>query len=805
MKQMIAVFCGVFGAAALAYDTSFDAVYTAETGYVTLEGNDTGNGANSSFHSAKNWSDKDVPPDYGVPHAGTNYYVKTGKVLYLDYVASAETPTGFAGDSLVVGGQVLMNGAWGTKAVCGPLTMLPDSIFHWINTGNITGGSVHIKGTGTTAGKPVVFRSGRRNETTLRAMNAMMTFSSDADGELSWTLFEGNDIGVTFTVPDDWSNFNGTFRMGRNLTFKTQDGRYRIPGHAVVGTNAMLQLTASSGQSEIGALTIQSNGVLNLSAVNGTQTIKIDNKLELESGALVIPQAFSGNHLLANEFHPVFELSPGAVAEGLPDFAEISAPICGRTQSIINGHEPKVSIFPEMAWVVRDSDGGGKMVGFSYKETVAVTNNMTYAAHGFDSNGTGNKDPARFWSDGHYPQEGKGYYSSYNLVITGVGSPYVFPGDSLMVNGSQFLMYSNSGDITINNLALCGNGRIRLLNKDSTYHLRGTMRVVGNGVSPAYRFLAGDRCTHYIDSDISGDGLLRFTMNSEVNSSSWERSLPRGTFELTGDNSSFGGKMMVDCWQTADSKYDSYFEDEPFAAGSDSNITLRVSTQSNLGGPLTEAAYDALTISNECRLTLLSTAEFNEQTRGWFFPENAYLRVAEGAVATVTSPITYGTKLVKEGAGTLMLGGTAAVSPDIVGRPRLEVGEGALGFVSVSAIRGIDVFFAENTTLRLMAKPTDPAMANQGVDLTDASLSCDSTIPVSFDMADVDVENGERVSIAICTVPSAQVQAYNDAFSFSELPRKYEAKIEWLSNPADSTKTLVVTIGKPSGFVLVVR
>ena len=37
MKQMIAVFCGVFGAAALAYDTSFDAVYTAETGYVTLE------------------------------------------------------------------------------------------------------------------------------------------------------------------------------------------------------------------------------------------------------------------------------------------------------------------------------------------------------------------------------------------------------------------------------------------------------------------------------------------------------------------------------------------------------------------------------------------------------------------------------------------------------------------------------------------------------------------------------------------------------------------------------------------------
>ena len=179
--------------------------------------------------------------------------------------------------------------------------------------------------------------------------------------------------------------------------------------------------------------------------------------------------------------------------------------------------------------------------------------------------------------------------------------------------------------------------------------------------------------------------------------------------------------------------------------------------------------------------------------------------MAEGAVATVTSPITYGTKLVKEGAGTLMLGGTAAVSPDIVGRPRLEVGEGALGFVSASAIRGIDVFFAENTTLRLRAKPTDPAMANQGVDLTDASLSCDSTIPVSFDMADVDVENGERVSIAICTVPSAQVQAYSDAFSFSELPRKYEAKIEWLSNSADSTKTLVVTIGKPSGFVLVVR
>ena len=810
MTRVIITACMLACSSAVAYDKSYDAIYTAATGYVTLEADDTGNGANSSFHSAKNWSDKDVPPNYGVPHAGTNYYVKAGKVFVLDDVANSSTAEGFAGDSIVVGGQVKMNGAWGKIANCGPLTMLPDSVFYWVNIGNIVGGSVHVKGTGTSTTKPVLFRSGRNgNNESLYSMNADMSFSSDADGELYWMLDSGRTIGVTFTVPEDWSGFTGTFRMGRNLTFKTKSGRYNMAGHAIITTNAMLQLTASSGQSEIGALTIQKNGVLNLSAANGTQMVKITTKLEMEPGALVIPQTFSGNLIAAQEFHPVFNLTAEAVAAGLPDFSSIPVADSGRKASLVNGHEATTGIFPGLNWVVRDAEGGGKTVGFSYKETVAVTNGMSYANCGFIPNGTGAADPANFWADGQYPQKGKAYYNpGKNLIIRGTGNPYVFPGDSFMHYAGAMGIFSDSRDMTITNLILAGNGRTRLMSSGTVYHLRGTLKVLRTEegtktptASCGWKFNVGDKCTQFIDSDISGDGVLAMQMDTEVGSSSWNKTLPCGIVELTGDNSAFQGKMTVDCWQTAGS-YAGYF-DTPYQPGPYSNITLRVSSQSNLGGALPQAAYNALTINNECRLTLLSTAEFAEPTRGWFFPSNAYLRVEEGAVATVTSPITFGQKLVKEGAGALMLGGTASVASGLAGRPQVKVEAGSLGFVSSTAIAGLDVDFAPGTSLRLKVTQPGEGMSARGVDLTNASITSSSAIPIVFDASDGDGAAKRDIAVPVCTIPTSEASSYADLFSISHAPRGYNAALTWTQN-GDSTMTLRAEL-TTKGFVISFR
>ena len=813
MTRIITTACMLACFGTFAYDRSYDAIYTAATGYVTLDGDDTGNGANSSFHSEKNWSDKDVPPNYGVPHAGTNYYVKAGKVLVLDDVSKDSTATGFDGDSIVVGGQVKMNGAWGKIANCGPLTMLPDSVFYWVNIGNIVGGSVHVKGTGTSTTKPVLFRSGRSgNNESLYSINADMSFSSDADGELHWMLDSGRTIGVTFTVPEDWSGFPGIFRMGKNFTFKTQSGLYNMAGHAIITTNAMLQLTASSGQSEIGELTIQKNGVLNLSAANGTQTVKIARRLELEPGALVIPQTFSGNLIAAQEFHPVFDLTAEAVAAGLPDFSSIPVADSGRKASFVDGHEATTGIFPGLNWVVRDAEGGGKAVGFSYKETVAVTNDMNYNKCGFIPNGTGDADPAKFWADGQYPQNGKAYYGSgKNLMIRATGNPYVFPGDSFMMYNCAVGIYSDSRDMTISNLVLCGNGRTRLMSKDTVYHLRGTLKVLrteysSNSKTPTqsygWKFNVGDRCTQFIDSDISGDGVLTFGMDTEVGSSSWDKTLPCGTVELTGDNSAFQGKIMVTCWQTVASTRAGYF-DPPYQPGPYSNVTLRVSSQANLGGALPQAAYNALTVNNECRLTLLSTTEFDEPTRGWFFPSNAYLRVEEGAVATVTSPITFGQKLVKEGAGTLMLGGTASVASGLSGRPQVKVEAGSLGFVSSTAIAGLDVAFSSGTSLRVKVSQPGEAMAERGVNLTNASITSSTAIPLVFDMPEEGNADKRSITVPVCTISASESSSYADLFSVYRAPRGYKAALTWTQN-GDSTMTLRAEL-TPKGFVISFR
>ena len=52
--RIITTACMLTCFSAFAYDKSYDAIYTAATGYVALDADDSGNGANSSFHTAKN-------------------------------------------------------------------------------------------------------------------------------------------------------------------------------------------------------------------------------------------------------------------------------------------------------------------------------------------------------------------------------------------------------------------------------------------------------------------------------------------------------------------------------------------------------------------------------------------------------------------------------------------------------------------------------------------------------------------------------------------------------------------------------
>lgn len=213
--------------------------------------------------------------------------------------------------------------------------------------------------------------------------------------------------------------------------------------------------------------------------------------------------------------------------------------------------------------------------------------------------------------------------------------------------------------------------------------------------------------------------------------------------------------------------------------------------------------YDSLTVSNECRLSLLSTSEFADLTRGWFFPENAYLRVEEDAVATVKNPITYGRKLVKEGLGKLMLGGTVAVAPGVTGRPQLKVEEGSLGFVSSAAVDGLDVCFAAGALLRLQAEPEDDELAVKGIDLTNADIASESTIGIEVDMSGVDMLAAGKIAIPVCTVPESRMPDYEGLFTVGKIASGCSSKLAWVSNP-DFTKTLCLTVAR-IGFLVRIR
>ena len=123
-----------------------------------------------------------------------------------------------------------------------------------------------------------------------------------------------------------------------------------------------------------------------------------------------------------------------------------------------------------------------------------------------------------------------------------------------------------------------------------------------------------------------------------------------------------------------------------------------------------------------------------------------------------------------------------------------------MGFVSSTAIMGLDVAFSAGTSLRVQAVQSDADMAARGVDLTDASIVSESTIPITVDMAGVVPGAGGRISAAVCTVPESAMPEYENLFVVGSMPRGYKSALTWVPNP-DSTRTLRVVI-LSRGFVV---
>ena len=397
------------------------------------------------------------------------------------------------------------------------------------------------------------------------------------------------------------------------------------------------------------------------------------------------------------------------------------------------------------------------------------------------------------------------YYLSQKTAYHPLTSPVEFYGGSLTLAGGNANGVMLSGMLTtVQKSALTiadfrwlakGDDSVQISSYSSEITLNGNITVLPTQKDVYFGWQQWNGNVATINSNIKGSGGIRLTVNQDASFNA------NGTYVLAGDNSGYTGRLLLmhKPFKTGTTPYndpESHF------------VTLKVAEQSNLGGALPAFDAESLSIEDNSLLQVTKSAVFDESTRGWQIRGHGRIGVPENAVVKVLDKtLTYaddGTdagRLTKEGSGTLVLGGTTALSGELA--KTLEIKEGSVRFDSTAAADGLTVAFSADTSLQVDLTRTGE-FAERGVVIAGetpfVSAAADGKVPVSW-TASADLSDTTS-SVAICTVSAA----LKDSLKF-DAPAKFNRRpvaVSCVEN-SDDTVTFVATVSGKGGLVLMVR
>lgn len=706
MKLSLILACVPF-AAYVSFAVSYDSLYTAETGYVTMKKNDSK--TDSGFAGKGKWSDG-LPP-----HADTNYYVGTARTFYTPNDVNLNGHV-FKGNKLVVAGTNAHAAGSSSTISWGETEFLPGSVYYFNSVGKIKAGSFTVKGTEE---NPFRFYI-NRDSGSIYEINQSMDMVSDSSG---YTIVEQQgSVRQSFIYDGDWTRYYGTLVCPTNLYILLKKD-FDSPGKFVVPDGGVMACLSNDSTVVLGSLDVASGGKVCFKGSAEGTLFHVTNSLSLAAGAIVDTSNFFNRADSAIHTSMVFRLSPKVVEAGLPDWDKVVYPY--RKKGAL-GDLPNIVPF-----VMDDPEvEGGKYMGVRMKEIVYMTNSCSHYKSALD---LAYNKPEAFWSDGQWPAAGKDYVLASHFIADGNVNPYVFPGDSVTTRAVYFGMYKQMNDLTFDNLVFLGRTVFRPLEGSCSYIVRGKLKLMANEDYPDPALVAiYNKQDFNIASDISGSNNLHacpLRLGDDFLES------PRGTVRLSGDNTAWTGKLLVagtnDVYDTTKGLCE---------LNALTNLTLRVTDSKNLGGTLPEFAYDALTVSNQCRLAIDGTTVFAETTRGWYFPRTAYLYVDGGKTAKCLNTLTIGGELVKEGAGTLCIGAKPAVEGAAAS---ITVREGVLAAAVPDAFSGLSVNLCEGSSIGVDVNVQEEPFKSRGLELGDGTISAAnggkisvSLIGVSGDLAE---------------------------------------------------------------------
>ncbi|MBQ3340986.1 MAG: hypothetical protein IJG84_03755 [Kiritimatiellae bacterium] len=689
---------------------------------------------------------------------------------------------GFLDGSKVTGswtydfGTVVMNcGGFYSRATGGMMTI---------------GGDITVNGT---SASPVYIKNFGGN-------NAQMTFSGAFHGSGFLRVFKPyqNNDQLTIRFTGDMSDFTGTMYVGESAarTAYVSSIGYRTPvlvGDTTMGCNVSLYPCGAIGACGTGTPYYGCFSVPNLTfaagsairfAVNDTTggTIRVTNTLTLPASGQVCLDVRD----LPND-NPTVRRHPILIA---PSGTGISTNSFRIYPSFGNGDPtPNVvcKVFACSLEAGTDSDGSEVLYLVMDKYVHLVTADDWNHSSWLPGN-------SAHWSGvaAGTPLDPDMNYLSWDKAVVTPQMDDIFGGKRLVLASPAGNLTFAVPNITIDDFVMANNVYAKMTMYHST--LRGTLTLFDpNGRGTGGRlYTANEASAAIIASTLKGDGVL--TLQGIYTLS--ETKDGRGVFVLSSTNTEFRGKIAV-------------LNNQNHPA---TNTTLRISDARALGGPRTAFAYDALSFSNWSRLQADASLVLAEPTRGVYFAGGNYVSVPDATnTLTLASQTTLAGTLVKQGAGTLALGGTLKFTSTqsatpLAGTNVLQVAAGRIRPASKGGADGLAISFAAGTGLKFAPiSETDADVVQYGLydvkwttpfDLTET----DGKLDVALELPENKREIPSKFSFGVCTVPAAAAEALDGNVVLPKI-LGYKSSVTGKAN-GDGSVTFTAAYEKV-GFILI--
>ena len=777
MKKLFMIMAAVVAATVFGGYGNLPDVFNASTGYVTLDTADALT-SHSSFWDGTNWSDGQAP------HSTTNYYVNS---LFSTLMSANDITAKLAQDptALTFKGRMMVADAsarlylYSANFEIPDLRMLPGAWIYWGSNQPEVLGKMTTYGTASNPAKIIYGLSG---------IDIRQPFGMDVKGDASsWISVYAPTIKsgtvaysglIAFT--GDLSEYFGTFKIANimNVSGNDHETHYGIElassaanAAFAVETKGCVYVTAPEG-AEVRSLSIVGDDTLirlnsaNLSqgfprltvgdsmAANGHKVSIALSSHSLPASGQLQKYNFTQVNPTPQEDIALIRLKPAAVANG--GFGDLHKTFVWVANNV------KTGVMTE--W--RDDADGGKTLWLcpyascQYSDTqnyVSMTNACT----------TGGRD---FWSDGTNPADpasaSKRYFSDKTMHVPAASgsTPFAFGGGLLAVSGSSFNIYNGGYGFYCPKLVFDG-VTFRMCNATSTadgrkyeedgqlfkvYRIQGEKLVILDHSVNDFG-VWGTRQVLRVESEVEGGGTIKCASYP-----AGDYNNDRAFYEFTALNTNFTGKISLTM------TYKDYATAGITVPNWNQRTRLFVYDERNLGGWRDTFAYDALYLDHYSELFPLNDVTFTDGwNRGIAIGDIGRMNVTNNLTLTILRPLNVNGNLVKEGAGTLALGGTLTFGGETqsttptAGQNLLTVKGGSIKPLAAHAFDGFAITFTNNASIKLDATTADADLLNYGiVDVKETTAPItlaanQATIPVTVTPPE---GNLSRFSVAICTI-----------------------------------------------------